>query len=202
MAEQRNYQADRNITRPRRAPESASQSVESVEESGQFDSSRSIVRQRRTAVSEEGTMSMPQEKQRPKKKQRVSILMGIALTFIAVLFDVSEFVLDFIGTWGAGIFVLIGWIKDLIAFFFFPLTFWVLKMPPWKGRAARKKMVTLVTAWIISIVPWLGAVMPETTISVMVTLFFTWQEDLEDSKKESLKKNYLRAKRIAGRFNR
>lgn len=128
--------------------------------------------------------------------------MGIALTFIAVLFDVSEFALDFIGTWGAGIFVLIGWAKDVVAFFFFPLTFWVLKIPPWKGRAARKKMVTLGSAWVVSLIPWLGAVMPETIISVVVTLYLTWKEDMLDSKKNSLKRKYLRAKRIVGRLNR
>jgi hypothetical protein len=128
--------------------------------------------------------------------------MGMGLTFLAVLFDVSEFALDFIGTWGAGIFVLVGWIKDIFVFFFFPLAFWMLGIPPWKGRAAKKKMVTLGVAWVASLVPWFGAVMPETTVAVATTVYLTWLEDLEDYKKESLKKSYLRARRITSRLDR
>ncbi len=202
MAEERNYQADRNITRPRRVPEGEPQSVPSPDETSQFDASRSIIRARRGAVDEEGPVFVPQEKEKPKKKQRVSILMGIALTFIAVLFDVSELVLDLIGTAGYGVFVVIGWVKDITAFFFFPIIFMILKIPPWKGRAAKKKMLALLSAGAIAAVPWVGALSPETTVGVAATVYLTWLEDMEDSKRESLKKNYLRAKRIAGRFNR
>lgn len=134
-------------------------------------------------------------------KYRIGSVITLGLLFVAGFFDVLELVLDLIGTAGFGVGVVIGYIKDGVSFVFFPLTFFILRAPFWKGKKAKKKMIAMVSSFIISLIPWLGAFMPETLIAVAVTTYLTRSEDKErsESAKGGARKNIVRAKRDMGK---
>lgn len=134
-------------------------------------------------------------------KYRIGILVSLGLLFVAGSFDVLELILDLVGSGGFGIGVIIGYIKDAISFFFFPLVFFILGAPFWKGTKAKKKIIAMVSSFIISLIPWLGAAMPETFIAVAVTIYLTRSEDRGRLKYAvgDAGKNIIRAKRVLRR---
>lgn len=135
-------------------------------------------------------------------KYRIGYFTALILLIIAALFDVSELILDVAGTFLAGVGVVLGYIKDAISFLFFPLVFWALGAPFWKGRKAKKKVIAMITGLLISLLPWIGALLPETIISVFVTIYFTRAEDRNADPVDSLNKDIVRAKRTAQRIQR
>jgi hypothetical protein len=136
------------------------------------------------------------------KKMRIGNFVALLLIMIAAFFDISELILDLAGTLLGGVGVVIGYLKDAVAFVFFPVVFWALGAPFWKGRKSKKKIIAMVSGFLISLVPWLGAFMPETLVSVAVTIFFTRAEDKGKDAEKSINTNVVRAKRIASRFGR
>ncbi len=140
-----------------------------------------------------------------KVHYRIGNFVGLILLLIAAMFDLTELVLDLAGTMLAGVGVVLGYIKDAISLVFFPTVFLFLGAPFWKGRKAKQKVITMLTAFLISAIPWLGAFMPETLIGVAVTIFFTRVEDkgtTVEGEMKSVNDKITRAKRIAARFRR
>lgn len=103
--------------------------------------------------------------------------MAGILVYIAFLCDLVELALDSAGTAAGVVMVVVGYLKDGFSLIFFPTAFFLLGAPPWKGRKAKQKLITLGTGFLISLVPWVGAILPETTISVLVTILFVYAED-------------------------
>ena len=136
--------------------------------------------------------------QKPEVQYKIGIVASLLLVYLGINLDALELALDLIGTAGFGVLVVIGYIKDFITIIILTLIFAVLGAPFWKGRKAKKKMVTMISAFIISFIPWVGGVMPETTISIITTILFTCSEDRENAKEMSEKKRegVTRSKRI------
>ena len=131
-------------------------------------------------------------------KYRVGTLITLGLLSIAAAFDVLELFLDVIGTKGFGIGVIIGYVKDAVGFVFFPLVFFLLGVPFWKGKKAKKKIIAMVSSFIVGLIPWLGAALPETFIAVAVTIYLTRSEDKGRAKYSTgdATKNIARARRV------
>lgn len=196
-----------NITRVRNPGTRASampvRSATRAAPPGQSDAARNIVRSRRG--SELGPdvdveeMQEELESENPGPRQRISLLTAFGLTFLSILFDVAEFGIDMIGTAAGGIFVVVGLVLTVFSFFFWPLLFWLLGVPIWKGRNACKKIATQVTTILVEAVPWVGAFLPGTTIGTIVTIMFTWYEDKGKNAKREVMRNIVRARRFARR---
>lgn len=120
--------------------------------------------------------------QKQEVQYRIGIVSALLLMYIGINLDAIELALDLIGTAGFGVLVVIGYIKDFVSIIIVPLIFFVLGAPFWKGRKAKKKMVTMVSGFLISLIPWVGAFMPETTLSILATILYTRSEDKEIAK--------------------
>lgn len=112
-------------------------------------------------------------------KYRIGALVSLGLLFVAGYLDIIELVIDLAGTALAGVGVVVGYIKDAFTLFIFPSIFFILGVPFWKGKKAKKKMTAMVSGFAISLIPWVGAFMPETLVSVAVTIYLTRAEDRE-----------------------
>lgn len=112
-------------------------------------------------------------------KYRIGKIAMLFLIALGVYLDLLELVIDLAGTLAAGVGVVIGYIKDFFTLFIIPAIFLLLRAPFWKGRKAKKKMVSMVTSFLVSLIPWIGAFLPETTISIAVTIYLTRKEDKE-----------------------
>lgn len=201
----------RNITRLKRnstpiSSESRIKPIDTVRTKRSQSPQSAIRRSDNSNESEEseefGGVQMNSEQNR---KLRIGNMMAIILLLIAAFFDLTEFALDLAGTFLAGFGVVIGYVKDVTSLLFFPTAFLLLGAPFWKGRKAKKKIIAMVTAIIVSAIPWLGAIMPETLISVAVTIYLTRLEDNPKDTMDTVNKNIVRAKRarqIAQKFRR
>jgi hypothetical protein len=125
---------------------------------------------------------------------RIGIIMGLGLVAIAFAFDFVEIILDLLSVGIAGT------IKDIAQVIFFPAVFLMLKAPFWKGKKAAKKMISMITAALVGFIPIISTIMPEVTISVMLTIYYTRSEDREVSSNpeaaKKLNKNITRYKRV------
>lgn len=110
-------------------------------------------------------------------KYRIGPVLAIFIVLLAIFLDVLGFGIDAAGTMGWGVFVVLGYVVDIITWFLFPLIFFAVGAPFWRGRAARKKIIAMVTGYLVEALPWIGAFLPATTISVAVTIVLTWAED-------------------------
>ena len=126
--------------------------------------------------------------QKPEVQYRIGIVSALLLIYLGINLDAIELALDLIGTVGFGVLVIIGYIKDFITVIIVPLIFFVLGAPFWKGKKAKKKMITMISAFIVSLMPWVGALMPETTLSIVATILYTRSEDRDMAKKALTKK--------------
>ncbi len=115
-------------------------------------------------------------------RYRIGSVAALLLIAAAGFFDVLELVLDLIGSAGFGIGVVIGLIKDAVSFVFFPAMFFILGAPIWKGRKAKQKMITTVSAFIVGLIPWVGAFLPETVIATLVNIYMSRSEDKAKAK--------------------
>lgn len=194
----------RAITRNRR-PENLrtnriNQSRQSEVPRNQMDGTRRLINQSSITRTSNNADSETQDQRNinivePKNKPRIGIVVSIILLYIASMFDAAELALDLAGTALGGVGVVIGYIKDTLSFLFFPTIFWLLGVPFWKGRKAKKKMVAMITGFLISLIPWVGAFLPETFISVLVTILLTRSEDKGIDAEKSLNQNIVRARR-------
>jgi len=135
-------------------------------------------------------------------RYRIGAVAGLMLGMVSLFLDATELTLDLAGTFLGGIGVVIGYAKDFGTLILLPGIFFVLGAPFWKGRKAKKKMVTMVSGFILSLIPWVGAFLPETTIATIVTIYLTRKEDKEGVAKVSLAKNIVRAKRMRQKVRR
>lgn len=181
MAE--NPSQSNRITRPRRNPRTSEVITISPSES------TTVVTPRRSSSSEKKPVTY-----------RIGITVGAVLCLIAAYFDILELVLDATGTVLGGVGVVIGYAKDVFTNIFFPVVFLLLGAPFWKGKKAKKKMITMITAAIISFIPEIGALMPETLIAVFVTIYYTRAEDRGKNPERELLRNFVRSKRVNEKF--
>ena len=107
------------------------------------------------------------------KKQRIGLLLAVLLVIIAVIFDIAEIILDIAGAGVAGT------IKDIAQTIFFPVVFFILKAPFWKGKKKAKKMISMITTFFVSYIPIISTILPEVAIGVALTIYFTRKEDKE-----------------------
>ncbi len=121
-----------------------------------------------------------QQTKKSSSGKHIGIFVGALLSFFALFLDITELLLDAAGTLLAAVGVVFGYLKDFTTLIILPALFWALGAPFWKGRKAKKKMISMVSAFLVGLVPWLGAVMPETLISVMVTIHLINQEADEE----------------------
>ena len=133
---------------------------------------------------------------------RIGLFAAILISILAIFLDITELALDLAGTFLGGFGVVIGYFKDFSTIILMPGIFFILGAPFWRGRKAKKKMITMVTAGVISFIPWLGAFMPETFIATVVTIYLTRKEDKEGYQKKSLASNISRARRMRQRVRR
>ncbi len=127
-------------------------------------------------------------------KYRISIVLGLVLVLIAGVFDLVEIILDLVGVGIAG------YIKDFAQIIFFPSIFLVLKAPFWKGKKATKKIVATITYTLVSFIPGISTILPEVTIGVFMTVYYTRKEDaearLDPETARRGKRNITRFKRV------
>lgn len=136
---------------------------------------------------------------------RIGATLGLLFGVFALFLDGAEILLDLGGTAIGGVGVAIGYLKDFAVLVLLPLGFTIVGAPFWKGRKAKKKMITMISAFLISLVPWLGAAMPETFVGVVATIYLTRKEDYENAQEQAqgaLKSNITRAKRVVQKVRR
>jgi Na+/proline symporter len=105
-------------------------------------------------------------------KYRINILVGLALIAIAGYFDLIELILSLVSVGAAS------YIKDFAQIILFPVIFWVLKAPFWKGKRKAKKMISMLSGFFVALIPFVSDVLPEVMISVALTIYYTRKEDV------------------------
>ena len=139
----------------------------------------SNITRRRNIINSEEETDFDQKPEQQIVKYRIGVGSILILLFLSMGLDVTEILLDVAGTLLGGVGVVIGYLKDFVALIILPGILLLLGAPFWKGRKAKKKIVTMVTSFLISLIPWFGAIMPETTVGMLVTIYLTRKEDRE-----------------------
>jgi Na+/proline symporter len=106
-----------------------------------------------------------------KVKYRVGFFIGAFLIGLAFVFDVVEAILSLVLA-GVG-----GYIKDFASIILFPILFLIFKIPFWKGNKKVEKISTNIIGFIVALIPFLSDVLPELTISVIITIMYSRIED-------------------------
>lgn len=186
---------DSNITR--RARNSSSQESDTVtrEQRSNENYRVSRVQNQSDEMIDGGSEQENVNQEKPYVRYRIGAVAGLLLGSLALFLDLVELVMDLGGTLLAGVGVVFGYIKDFFTLLIIPFMFFILGAPFWKGRKAKKKMIAIVTGFLISLIPWAGALLPETTISVLVTIYLTRKEDKEKAYQKNKNTKITREKR-------
>jgi hypothetical protein len=172
-----------------------SKSGNNISNDNKFENNSSIIRRRNSNLSLEEESSSDQRSSNTQIVQyRIGLGGALILIFLAVGLDVTEILLDVSGTLLGVVGVVIGYLKDFVALIILPGILLLLGAPFWKGRKAKKKIVTMISSFLISLIPWVGAIMPETTIGILVTIYLTRKEDKERIEVKN-KRKIIRSKR-------
>lgn len=175
------------ITRTRRSGSSTSGEGENVTRSSRNNYNAQEIRNNSSSQDDDQQEYENTSSQNKTVKYRIGSAAAISLIFVAGFLDITELALDLGGTFLAGVGVVFGYLKDFATIVLIPGMFTLLGAPFWKGKKAKKKMATMVTSFLISLIPWIGGIMPETVISVVVTIYLTRQEDRGKVQRESFK---------------
>lgn len=139
-----------------------------------------------------------QADKKPDVKYRIGLVTGFGLVLLSIFSDVLEIILFF--STGVG-----GTIKDFVATYLYPLIFWVIGVPFWKGKKSKEKILTMLVTLGIGYVPFVSDFTPELTIGVILTILLTRAEDIYESKKAAItkmKSSITRIKRTRDKIRR